>query len=342
MPSSARQFNVSTLAPGNYSYYVTYYNSVTGEESRPTPLIGPQSITLDGREIQLSNLPTPSAGSGFDQVRIYRNTSTNSSNFYLDATVAAGTNNYVDGASDASISGNAANQPDRPADHGRHQAGRPGAAQRQHLRAAVRQCHPDQLHADQGGQHPDDQDPGRHVDDHGAGLHQLRRPGVGHSALVGRLGESDSRQSRRQRQHGQQLDPIRQRQRPAERRQHRPGGHHRHQYRRHDRPRQSELQTPRSKPSAPGRPPPISWPTIRSAIRSTSASRRCWRAPTARAPPTAGLPIRARTSRQSGRRNRGWHRRGDIRRGRKSGQRDQRHDLGRPGEIGRRAVAVQA
>lgn len=99
--------NVSTLAPGNYSYYATYYNSVTGEESRPTPLIGPQSITLNGREIELTNLPSPSAGSGFDQVRIYRNTSTNSSNFYLDATVAAGTSNYIDGASDASISSNA-------------------------------------------------------------------------------------------------------------------------------------------------------------------------------------------------------------------------------------------
>ncbi len=98
--------NVSTLAPGNYSYYVTYYNSVTGEESRPTSLIGPQSVTLDGREIQLDNLPTPPAGSGFDQVRIYRNTSTNSSNYYLDATVSAGTNSYIDGASDASISSN--------------------------------------------------------------------------------------------------------------------------------------------------------------------------------------------------------------------------------------------
>ena len=99
--------NGSTLAPGNYSYYVSYYNSVTGEESRPTPLIGPQSISLDGRKIELSNLPTPSAASGFDQVRIYRNTSTDSSNFFLDATVSAGTSSYIDGASDASISSNA-------------------------------------------------------------------------------------------------------------------------------------------------------------------------------------------------------------------------------------------
>ncbi len=94
------------MAPGNYSYYVSYYNSVTGEESRPTPLIGPQSVSLDGRDIELSNLPTPSAASGFNQVRIYRNTSTNNSNFYLDATVPAGTSSYIDSASDASISGN--------------------------------------------------------------------------------------------------------------------------------------------------------------------------------------------------------------------------------------------
>ncbi len=98
--------NGSTLAPGNYSYFVTYFNSVTGEESRPTPLLGPQSITLSGRKIELNNLPDPSPASGFDQVRIYRNTSTDSSNYYLDATIPAGSSTYIDGATDASISGN--------------------------------------------------------------------------------------------------------------------------------------------------------------------------------------------------------------------------------------------
>ena len=39
-------------------------------------------------------------------MRIYRNTSTNSSNFYLDATLPSGTSTYIDGATDASISGN--------------------------------------------------------------------------------------------------------------------------------------------------------------------------------------------------------------------------------------------
>ena len=36
--------NGNSLSAGNYSYYVTYYNSSTGLESRPTALIGPQSL----------------------------------------------------------------------------------------------------------------------------------------------------------------------------------------------------------------------------------------------------------------------------------------------------------
>ena len=51
--------NGSTLAAGNYSYYVTYYNSVTGEESRPTPLIGPEAISSSGRRIELEQFAQP-------------------------------------------------------------------------------------------------------------------------------------------------------------------------------------------------------------------------------------------------------------------------------------------
>ena len=83
------------MAQGNYSYYVTYYNSVTGLESRPTQLISPTSLSLDGRDIELSNLPSPT-GTEFNSIRIYRNTAANPSNYYLDTTLPAGTSTYID------------------------------------------------------------------------------------------------------------------------------------------------------------------------------------------------------------------------------------------------------
>ncbi len=97
--------NGNTLSAGNYSYYVTYYNSTTGLESRPTALIGPQSLSLNGRDIELSNIPTPTSGD-FNSVRIYRNTAANPTNFYLDATLPSGTSTYIDSQPDSAISGN--------------------------------------------------------------------------------------------------------------------------------------------------------------------------------------------------------------------------------------------
>jgi len=98
--------NTNTLAQGNYSYYVTYYNSVTGLESRPTQLAGPQSLSVDGRDIELSNLPTPT-GTDFNSIRIYRNTASSPNNYYLDTTLPAGTSTYIDSTPDATIAGNA-------------------------------------------------------------------------------------------------------------------------------------------------------------------------------------------------------------------------------------------
>ncbi len=106
--------NSNTLASGNYSYYVTYYNSTTGLESRPTQLVGPQSISLNGRDIALSNIPSPSSGD-FDSVRIYRNTAANPTNYYLTATLPAGTSTYIDNQPDSAISGNAQVNLDGPA-----------------------------------------------------------------------------------------------------------------------------------------------------------------------------------------------------------------------------------
>ncbi|REJ70292.1 MAG: flagellar hook-basal body complex protein [Planctomycetota bacterium] len=98
----------STLAQANYSYYVTFYDSTaTGLESRPTQLIGPESITITGSRIRIENLPQPTSGGDFDSIRIYRNLSSDDDSFHLLTTLSAGQTSYIDGAADSAISGNA-------------------------------------------------------------------------------------------------------------------------------------------------------------------------------------------------------------------------------------------
>jgi flagellar hook protein FlgE len=96
---------------GNYSYYVTFANETGGPplglESRPTPLAGPLNV-VNGR-IQLTNLPTAAADSGWVCERIYRNSATNSGTFtYLgeiDNVTDPGT--YTDSTPDSAIANNA-------------------------------------------------------------------------------------------------------------------------------------------------------------------------------------------------------------------------------------------
>ena len=93
-----------TLVQGNYSYFVTYYNTATGAESRPTALIGPQSITVSGRRIELKNLPS-SPTTEFNGIRVYRNSVSNSDVFHLVSStsgnpsgfLANGTTTFTDG-----------------------------------------------------------------------------------------------------------------------------------------------------------------------------------------------------------------------------------------------------
>ena len=95
---------------GNYSYYVTFSNETggppNGQESRPTALAGPLNV-VDGR-IQLTNLPTAAADSGWVCERIYRNSATNSGTFnYLgeiDNVTNPGT--YTDSTPDSAIANN--------------------------------------------------------------------------------------------------------------------------------------------------------------------------------------------------------------------------------------------
>jgi len=98
----AQVLDEGTLSQGNYGYYITYYNSSNGLESRPTALIGPAPIAVGDRRIMLQNIPQPTSGE-FDSVRIYRNVSDDDTAFYRVATLGGGETTYIDGAADAEI-----------------------------------------------------------------------------------------------------------------------------------------------------------------------------------------------------------------------------------------------
>jgi flagellar hook protein FlgE len=96
----------TTAISGNYSYVVTYYKA--GQpESRPSLLIGPQNV-VNGR-VELSNFPTPPVPGPtdtfppYDTIRIYRNTASDSSSFFLVGQVAPG-QTFTDGRADSDIS----------------------------------------------------------------------------------------------------------------------------------------------------------------------------------------------------------------------------------------------
>ncbi|PHR90658.1 MAG: flagellar biosynthesis protein FlgE [Blastopirellula sp.] len=102
---TGKELDTTTLN-GNYSYLITY-SAAGEEESRPSLVIGPQNI-INGR-IRLEDFPTPPTpgiGDGFpayDKIRIYRNLSTDTENFYLVDEVSPG-DEFVDNKSDAAIS----------------------------------------------------------------------------------------------------------------------------------------------------------------------------------------------------------------------------------------------
>ncbi|MDZ4818166.1 MAG: flagellar hook-basal body complex protein [Planctomycetota bacterium] len=72
-----------SLIDGNYSYYVTFFNPVSGVESRPSPLIGPFNVN-DGRVLvrAIPESTDPNITSGPYSVRLYRNLSASASTFY--------------------------------------------------------------------------------------------------------------------------------------------------------------------------------------------------------------------------------------------------------------------
>ncbi len=92
----------TTMLTGNYSYYVTFYNPTIPAESRPSPISTP--INLVSGRVELTNLPTDPTGT-WTQRRIYRNLSTNDSEFHLLTTIPSATSSVtlVDNVSDTTL-----------------------------------------------------------------------------------------------------------------------------------------------------------------------------------------------------------------------------------------------
>ena len=101
--------DTDVIPVGSYNYYVTYYDSSNNVETRPTARIGTQSIAAGGGKIHLdlSDLDTLTVpGYTFDQIRIYRNISTDTSEFHRVDTspISVGATSFVDNVTDATLS----------------------------------------------------------------------------------------------------------------------------------------------------------------------------------------------------------------------------------------------
>src|SRR5690606_27488265 len=99
-----------TLENGTYTYYVTYVNPANGNESRPSVALGPLSIGDDDSSVRidLSQLTLPT-DANYSRVKIYRNATNDSSNFYelVDLPLPTlGANSWVDKTPSTSITGN--------------------------------------------------------------------------------------------------------------------------------------------------------------------------------------------------------------------------------------------
>lgn len=91
-----------SLDQANYSYYVTFYNTSTGLESRPSTKIGAFPVSDVNRRIRIENIPQPSSAD-FNAVRVYRNIANSTSEFYLVDTLVDGETTFIDNVPDATI-----------------------------------------------------------------------------------------------------------------------------------------------------------------------------------------------------------------------------------------------
>ena len=176
--------NTNTLAEGNYSYYVTYYNSTTGLESRPTQVIGPQSLSVAGRDIELSNLPAPS---GEFNSTSHLSQHRGQPNQFLSRHYGAGRNEHL---YRQHTRRHDRQQCSNQLEWARYFAGdltdQSGRAERFYLHPAVPKRHSSELHRIQGWNHVEDSDARRDQHHHRAKPDQFHRPGQRHSTQLGR------------------------------------------------------------------------------------------------------------------------------------------------------------
>jgi len=102
--AGASLLDESAVDQNDYSYQITFYNTSTGIESRPTAELGPVNISNVGRRIHLNNIPKPTT-SEFNAVRIYRNTASESDFLLVDTItdLSPAVVSYVDSTPDATI-----------------------------------------------------------------------------------------------------------------------------------------------------------------------------------------------------------------------------------------------
>jgi len=93
--------NDDAVDQANYSYYVTFVDTGSGEESRPTARIGSIAVSDVNRRIRIDNIPQPTGD--FNAVRIYRNLEGDSSEFHLVTELPLGETTYIDNIPDADI-----------------------------------------------------------------------------------------------------------------------------------------------------------------------------------------------------------------------------------------------
>ena len=129
LPRSARRSTTTSLDQGNYSYYVTFYNTST-QHRKPADAAHrrhcPSPTSIAGFASTTSRNRRPA---DFNAVRIYRNIAGNTSEFHLVATLTDGQTTYIDNVPDADIVSAAGNRLDGPEGQPGHAARRRRASQ---------------------------------------------------------------------------------------------------------------------------------------------------------------------------------------------------------------------
>ncbi|MFO0791103.1 MAG: flagellar hook-basal body complex protein [Pirellulales bacterium] len=95
--------NDNNLDATEYNYFYTFVDASGSLETRPTNESATISISTANRRIRLDNIPQPSGGGLFTNIRIYRNVDNEPGKFYLVDEVPAGTTTYIDKAPDSDI-----------------------------------------------------------------------------------------------------------------------------------------------------------------------------------------------------------------------------------------------